>query len=228
MLVWIPAGFVAVSVALVVAMKWIPVVVTAFMVSHGAYVQKWVPIEKVAPEMIAAVIEAEDAKFFSHNGFDWSEIRAEVRKAGGIAAVRENGFDGLRGCSTISQQTAKNCFTRGRRTWFRKAVEAYFTVLIERIWGKKRILEIYLNIAQTGPGMYGVEAAAQKYFSVSAWELKVSDAASLACCLPNPGYRTPEWVERYMGSRRSAIARHTARLVYEPTTEELIRYGIFF
>ena len=111
----------------------------------------------------------------------------------------------MRGCSTISQQTAKNCFTWCSHTWIRKCVEAYYTVLIEKIWGKERILEVYLNIAEMGPGIYGAEAAARRYFHIHASDLTKADASSLACCLPNPLHRDPNWVNRFMPKRREQV-----------------------
>ena len=121
---------------------------------------------------------------------------------------QEHMFDGtpIRGCSTISQQTAKNCFTFCSHTWLRKGIEVYYTVLIEWIWGKDRIMEVYLNVAEFGPHLYGIEAAAQRYYSISAADLTLADATSLVCCLPNPLHRDPDWVNRYMSSRRAEIA----------------------
>jgi len=149
--------------------------------------------------MIYAVITAEDQRFFQHNGFDYKEL-SQMKQ--------EHFFDGspIRGCSTISQQTAKNCFTWCSKTWLRKGIEAYFTVLIEKIWGKERILEVYLNVAEMGPGIYGAEAAARHYFNISASDIKRADAASLACCLPNPLHRDPDWAKCHMAKRLAQIA----------------------
>lgn len=138
----------------------------------------WVSIEEISPYLQLAVICAEDQTFLSHSGFD--------RKA--IEKALENNEKGkkLRGGSTISQQTAKNAFLWQGRTWFRKGLEAYFTLLIETIWSKERILEVYLNSIEMGPGVFGAEAAAQYWFKKSAKNLKVENAAALAAILPNP------------------------------------------
>lgn len=211
LLVYIPAGAVLCSILLVVLLKWIPITNTLLMlkrqISRGVSVKcKWTPIEDISEEMIFAVIAAEDQKLFQHNGFDFDEIKR---------MNREHLFDGspVRGCSTISQQTAKNCFTWCTNTWLRKGIEAYFTVLIEKIWGKKRILEVYRNVAEMGPGIYGVEAAADKFFHIHASDLTMADASSLACCLPNPLHRDPVWANRYMASRRAQIARDASKLM---------------
>lgn len=209
--VWIPAALVAASVLWVLILKWAPVKVTPLMIKRSvqtgtlSYKYRWVPLEEISPCMVAGVIAAEDEKFYSHSGFDYEQI-ALVRKD------YEQGCGKLRGCSTISQQTAKNCFTFCSRTWARKAIETYFTVLIEAIWGKQRILEVYLNVAETGPGIYGVEAAADNYYSIHAKELTIADASALACCLPNPRFRNPEWVYCNMEKRRGEIARRAASI----------------
>lgn len=208
--VYVPAGYVLFSLFLVILLKWVPVTTTPLMIKRGLQhigdktinvKYRWVSLEDVSEEMIKAVISAEDQKFQFHNGFDFEEI-ARMKQA--------HMFDGspVRGCSTISQQTAKNCFTVCSHTWLRKGIEAYYTVLIERIWGKRRILEVYLNVAEMGPGIYGVEAASRKYFHIHASDLTMADATSLACCLPNPLHRDPDWVNKYMETRRYQIAKH--------------------
>lgn len=214
-LVYIPAGTVLYSILLVLLLKWIPVSCTPLMLKRSIHhfsgkdipvKYNWTPIEDISDEMIYAVIAAEDQRFFLHDGFDYQEIRR---------MGREHLSDGspLRGCSTISQQTAKNCFTWCTRTWLRKGIEAYFTVLIEKIWGKERILEVYLNVAEMGPGIYGAEAAARRYYHIHASDLTMADASSLVCCLPNPLYRAPAWVNRYMAARRSQIAMDASEMI---------------
>lgn len=209
LLAYIPAGFVAASVLLVTLLKWVPVTCTPLMLIRGLQnigndaiiiKYKWTPLEDISDEMIKATIASEDQKFLLHDGFDFDEI-AKMKQ--------EHMFDGspIRGCSTISQQTAKNCFTFCSHTWFRKGIEAYYTVLIEKIWGKRRIMEVYLNVAELGPGIYGVEAASRKYYHIHTSNLTMADATSLACCLPNPLHRDPEWVNRYMEARRAQIAK---------------------
>lgn len=211
LLVYVPAGFVVTSVLLVTLLKWVPVTITPLMVRrsiesigkpHHPFQRKWVPLESISDNMIRAVIAAEDQKFLCHDGFDFEELGR--MKQGHIS-------DGspLRGCSTISQQTAKNCFTFCTGSWLRKGVEAYYTVLIEWIWGKDRIMEVYLNVAEFGRQIYGIEAAAQHYYSIRAEDLTLADATSLACCLPNPLHRDPDWVNRHLASRRSEIAAYS-------------------
>lgn len=210
LIVYIPAGAVILSFLLVMILKWAPVTCTPLMIRRGLQntgtnslkvKYKWTPIEAISEDMINAVISAEDQRFYAHNGFDFEELSR---------MKRDHLFDGspLRGCSTISQQTAKNCFTWCSKTWLRKAIEAYFTVLIEKIWGKERILEVYLNVAEMGPGIYGAEAAARRYFHIHAYDLTKADASSLACCLPNPLHRDPDWVNRYIPERRSQIIQN--------------------
>lgn len=213
---YIPAGFVMTSIVLVIILRWIPVPFTPLMVKRALRTMgdkaisvqyNWTPLNNVSEVMIEAVIAAEDGRFYSHNGFDFKELRRMQEK---------HLFDGspVRGCSTISQQTAKNCFTWCTNTWFRKGLEAYFTVLIERLWGKQRILEVYLNVAEMGPGIYGTQAAARRYFNIDASELSLADASSLVCCLPNPLHRNPNWVNQYMPGRRAQIANLTSTRVY--------------
>jgi len=192
---------------LVLILKWMPVFVTPLMtvrslqnIDEKSYCIKkeWTSLDNISINMSKAVMAAEDQKFYIHNGFDYDEI-TRMR--------RDHLTKGkpVRGCSTISQQTAKNCFTFCTRTWARKAVEAYYTVLIEKIWGKDRIMEVYLNVAEMGVGIYGVESASEKYFGHKASDLSEGEAASLACCLPNPLKRTPEWVNKHMVKHRSDV-----------------------
>ena len=211
LLAYIPAGFVVTSVLLVTLLKWVPVTFTPLMLvrelqnaGNGSIHRdcRWTPLSDIPEDMIKAVIASEDQRFLFHNGFDFDEM-ARMRQ--------EHASDGspVRGCSTISQQTAKNCFTFCTHTLLRKVIEAYYTVLIEKIWGKRRIIEVYLNVAELGPGIYGVEAAAGKYYHIHACNLTMADATSLACCLPNPLHREPEWVNRHMGAHRARIAKYS-------------------
>ena len=163
---------------------------------------QWVSLDDISDDMVKAAIAAEDNKFLWHKGFDFEEMDR---------MKEQHMFDGspIRGCSTISQQTAKNCFTFCSRTWLRKGIEAYYTVLIEKIWGKRRIMEVYLNVAEMGPGIFGVEAASRRYYHIHSSDLTIADASSLVCCLPNPLHRDPEWANRYLGSRREWIANYS-------------------
>ena len=212
-LVYVPAILLVASLLIVLAMKWGPVSRTPLMVTQRianlgnksmTVKYEWMPLDRISDAMIRTVIVAEDSRFFNHAGFDFQEMRL---------MKKQHLYDGspIRGCSTISQQTAKNCFTLGSKTWLRKGVEAWFTVLIERIWGKRRILEVYLNVAEMGPGIYGAEAAAQRYFHIPASALTIADASSIACCLPNPRHRYPDWANRSMAGRRAQIAEEASR-----------------
>ena len=208
MLIYIPAAFLIISFSLVLLYKWMPVRWTPLMMvryienyNQKGYVNtlNWIDVENVSPNLIEAIIVAEDQSFYTHNGFDFAEL-SRMKKD------YDHYGKNLRGCSTISQQVAKNCFTFGSHTWLRKGIEAYYTALIEILWGKERILEVYLNIAETGRGVFGMEAACQRYFGTPASEISVSDAAALACVLPKPLTRTPETVMSIHAHRHSAVA----------------------
>lgn len=142
----------------------------------------WLDFDEIDADMPRAVITAEDSRFCTHNGFDVKGIRA--------AMMRNLEGGKLRGGSTISQQTAKNVFLWPKRSWLRKGLEAYFTVLIELLWDKPRIMEVYLNVVETGIGVFGVEAGAQHYYGKSARDLTRREAAQLAAILPQPIKRT--------------------------------------
>ena len=208
-------GLVLFSVLWVTALKWVPVWVTPLMVQRSWQFRndpdfktrkKWRSLDRIAPEMAKAVIASEDQRFLDHDGFDRIEIRnaLDERKSG----------KRRRGASTISQQTAKNVFCWPSRTWLRKGVEAWFTILIEKIWGKERILEVYLNVAEMGRGIYGVEAAAQAHFGRSAAELTRREACLEAACLPNPLQRNPARPSDYVSRRAAAISRQMGNLAY--------------
>jgi monofunctional biosynthetic peptidoglycan transglycosylase len=158
---------------------------------------RWVAIDAVSPNLLRAVVASEDARFCIHHGFDWVEIGHALR------ALRAE--HRLRGASTISQQTAKNLFLLPVRSYLRKLVEAYATVLLELMWSKTRILETYLNIVEWGPGIFGAEAAAQASFHRHASELTRRQAALLAAILPNP--------RRWSAARPSAHVEERARTI---------------
>lgn len=176
-------GFLGLSLALVLLFKFVPVPVTATMVLDGNGITKdWEPLSQIDRNMVRAVIAAEDGKFCTHDGFDREAIET---------AMRENAQGGrIRGGSTISQQTAKNVFLWQGGGYFRKGLEAYFTLLIEKIWGKRRIMEVYLNVAETGIGTYGAQAGAQRYFGKSAASLSPLESARMAAALPLPKERS--------------------------------------
>ena len=181
-LVWAVIWFAGLSFALVIAYRVVPVPVTATMLMDGNGIAKdWTPLSRIDRNMVSAVIAGEDGKFCSHDGFD----REAIEKA-----IERNAQGGrIRGGSTISQQTAKNVFLWQGGGYFRKGLEAWFTLLIENIWGKRRIMEVYLNVAETGIGTYGVEAGAQRYFGHSAARMSTSEAARMAAALPLPKER---------------------------------------
>ena len=174
--------FIGISLALVIVYRFVPVPVTATMLmdEHGM-TKTWTPLSRIDRNMVSAVIAGEDGKFCSHNGFDREAIEE---------AIRRNQQGGrIRGGSTISQQTAKNVFLWQGGGYFRKGLEAWFTLLTEQIWDKRRIMEVYLNVAETGRGTYGVEAGSQRYFNHSAARLSPSEAARMAAALPLPKER---------------------------------------
>ncbi|MDR1681151.1 MAG: monofunctional biosynthetic peptidoglycan transglycosylase [Prevotellaceae bacterium] len=195
------------SLAQVLAYRWLPVSHTPLMLlrawehrhdSAWTVRYQWVPRQAISPQMTLAVIASEDNRFEQHWGFDWYEIdRARNREK----RTR------IRGASTITQQVAKNLFLWPQRSWLRKGLEAYYTVLIECCWSKARIMEVYLNIVETGAGTYGVEAAAQRYYKKSALALTASEAAMIAVCLPNPIRRNPAKPTAYLLKRRQAVLK---------------------
>ncbi|WP_081853313.1 monofunctional biosynthetic peptidoglycan transglycosylase [Erythrobacter longus] len=174
--------FVGVSLLLVIAFKWVPVPITATMIMDENSVTKdWEALENIDPNLAYAVIAAEDAKFCEHWGFDAQAIEK---------AALDNAKGGrIKGGSTISQQTAKNVFLWQGGGYFRKGLEAWFTFWIEAVWGKERIMEVYLNVAETGIGTYGAEAGAQRYFGHSAARLSPDEASRIAVALPQPKKR---------------------------------------
>ena len=174
--------FMGISIALVIVYRFVPVPVTATMLlDEHAITKDWTRLSRIDRNMIDAAIASEDGKFCQHGGFDKQAIEN---------AIKRNAKGGrIRGGSTISQQTAKNVFLWQGGGYFRKGLEAWFTFLIENIWGKRRIMEVYLNVAETGIGTYGVEAGAQRYFEHSAARLNTSEAARMAAALPLPKER---------------------------------------
>ena len=212
-LIRIPLAMVAASIALVFIFKWVPVRYTPLMlkrfienINDDSYsnTRTWVSLDDISPNVIRAVMASEDGRFPEHNGFDLEELQKMKRE-------HDKYGKKLRGCSTISQQTAKNCFTFGSRTWLRKGIEAYYTVLIELIWGKERIMEVYLNVAETGKGLFGIEAAAMKYYGRHASRLTLRQASAIACVLPAPLRRTPSYVASKMPERLETTVRRASR-----------------
>jgi len=206
---------VVLSVVLVLCLRWVAPPTSAFMVgSHLAQLlssdsrsrvrYQWVDWEAISPQLPLAVVAAEDQKFSRHAGFDFDSI--------GKALERNRQGGRLRGASTISQQVAKNLFLWPGRSYVRKGLEAYFTVLLECLWPKKRILEVYVNIAEFGDGIYGVHAAAESVFGKKPAELTNWDAALLAAVLPNPKVLKARKPSAYVKERRRWIATQMRQL----------------
>ena len=174
--------FLLITVAWVGIYAIVPPPITATMImDENSITKDWVSFSDISPNMVRAVIAAEDGKFCSHDGFDTEAIQK---------AIARNAQGGrIRGGSTISQQVAKNAFLWQGGGFFRKGLEAYFTFLIETIWNKQRIMEVYLNLAETGIGTYGVQAGAQRYFNKDAKDLTKIEAARIAAALPLPKKR---------------------------------------
>ena len=198
LIVW----FLVISVGLTVIYRFVPVPVTVTMLTdpHG-FTKDWTGLSRIDRNMVAAVIAGEDAKFCSHNGFD----RAAIEKA----IERNARSKRIRGGSTISQQTAKNVFLwqgAGWTRYARKGLEVWFTFLIEKIWGKRRIMEVYLNVAETGIGTYGVEAGAQRYYRHSAARLTRSEAGRIAAALPSPKKRAVNGARGFTRRHGNTIA----------------------
>jgi monofunctional biosynthetic peptidoglycan transglycosylase len=208
-------GLAAAIVLLVGLLRWVDPPTSAFMLEarwaafatgDRNYRQRysWVALEAISPQAAMAVIAAEDQQFPFHTGFDFKSIREAVR--------HNERSRRIRGASTISQQVAKNLFLWPGRSYFRKGLEAGFTLLIEWLWPKERILETYLNIAEFGRGTYGVEAAAQRYFHKPARRLRREEAALLAAVLPNPLRLRVEAPSAYVRARQAWILRQMTGL----------------
>lgn len=205
---WVLALFFGTSILAVVAYRFIPVYVTPLMVircfqqvADGESVKlhhHWVALDRISPHLPVAVMASEDQRFLIHHGFDFDAIEK--------AAKRNRSGQGRKfGASTISQQTAKNVFLWPGRSWTRKGFEVYFTGLIELLWSKQRIMEVYLNSIEMGDGIYGADAVAKYHFSKSADELSRSECALIAATLPNPRKFDSGNPSAYMRARRGKI-----------------------
>ncbi|GLS02072.1 monofunctional biosynthetic peptidoglycan transglycosylase [Brevundimonas denitrificans] len=190
----------------VVIQRFLPPPITFLMVSRAVGGEglsyRWRSLDDISPRLVQAVIASEDATFCAHSGFDMKAIERALKAN---ARSEKRGSGRIRGGSTISQQTAKNAFLWPGRDWIRKGLEAGYTVAIEAVWGKRRIMEVYLNVAEWAPGVYGAEAASQHWFGKSASELSSREAARLAAILPSP--------RRYSASSPGPyVRRRTARI----------------
>jgi len=201
-LFWLVVIFVVGPLALAAAYRFVPPPVTVLMLQRAGEdgIRKdWRPLDRIDPDLVHAVVAAEDSRFCAHRGFDVEAIRK---------AMESNGDGGrVRGGSTISQQTAKNVFLWPQRSWVRKGLEAGFTALIETLWGKPRIMEVYLNVIEFAPGVYGAEAAARHWFGKSAETLTRTEAARLAAILPAPRRYKAADPGPYVRRRSGRIAR---------------------
>jgi monofunctional biosynthetic peptidoglycan transglycosylase len=220
---WAVAGFTVASCLLVLVFRFVPVPGSGLMVqrrieswsSDTPYTarHRWVPLEEIAPSLGVAVIAGEDQNFPDHFGFDWQAIEK---------AVQHNEHSRRkRGASTVSQQTAKNLFLWSSRSWTRKGLEAWFTLLIEAGWPKKRILEVYLNIVEFGDGIFGAEAASRAYFGKPAKRLTPSEAALLAAVLPNPHKYRANAPSEYVRARQAWILNQMRQLGGEQVVKAL-------
>ncbi|MFC3580574.1 monofunctional biosynthetic peptidoglycan transglycosylase [Sphingomonas hylomeconis] len=196
-------GFVIVTVLWVLLYRFVPPPITLTMAGDmlggHSVTKKWMPLSDIDPDMPRAAIAGEDGRFCTHHGFDFSAMAN--------AAYRNAQGGRIRGGSTISQQTAKNAFLFQGGGYVRKALEAYFTVLIEALWGKRRIMEVYLNIAETGIGTYGVEAGSIRYFGHGAARLSPSEAGRIAAILPLPKKRAAKAPKGFTRRHGNTIAR---------------------
>lgn len=211
------------SLFTVILYKFVPVYYTPLMIirlyeqhkegKKGRLQHRWVPLDRIAQPLVQAVVASEDNLFLDHNGFDLTQIKKAREEA-------EKGKR-LRGASTITQQTAKNVFLWPGRSFIRKGLEAYFTVLIEWIWGKERIMEVYLNSIEMGNGIYGAEAVAEAHFRKKAYQLTPGECALIAASLPNPVRFNSGKPSEYLRKRQAKILSLMGKLIkidmgYEP------------
>ncbi len=199
--------FFATSIGWVILARFVPVYVTPLMFIRTVEAlaageaprntKDWVSIDKISHNMVQAVVASEDNLFMQHHGFSVTDIEKAIK--------HNKKGKRIRGGSTISQQTAKNVFLWPKRSYLRKGLEAYFTVLIELFWSKERIMEVYLNVIEMGDGVYGVQAAAQTYFNKDALQLTKSQSALIAACLPNPRKYSASNPSSYIQRRKSKI-----------------------
>jgi len=203
------AGFLVLSILFVALYRYVPPPATPLMLLRLAegygLARSWRPLAEISPSLVRAVMASEDQKFCRHHGFDWEAI-------GNAWEQYFSGEGRLLGASTISMQTAKNVFLWPGRDWLRKGFEAYFTPLIELAWSKRRILEIYLNVVEWGPGIYGAQAAAEHYFRKPASRLTVAEAARLAAVLPDPLDRSASRPDGDVRDRAAFILRQMPNL----------------
>lgn len=203
----------------IIILKWVnpPITITqivSFVSGHGIK-RDYVNNNLISSNAKLAVIASEDQLFPDHSGFDWKSIKKAMK-------YNEKKPGRIRGGSTISQQVAKNVFLWQGRSWIRKGLEVYFTFMIELVWGKERILDVYLNVVEMGDGIFGIEMAANQYFNKSASNLTRQEAALIAACLPNPkGYKVKP-PSAYISGRSRTIMRQMNNLQMDPDIQNLI------
>lgn len=204
----------------IIVLKWIdpPVTLTQLgsLLGGDGLKRDYVRGSEISPNLKLAVMASEDQVFPDHDGFDWKSIKKAM-------AYNQKKPGRVRGASTISQQVAKNVFLWQGRDWIRKALEVYFTKMIEWIWGKKRILEVYVNVIEMGKGIYGAEAAAQAYFKKPAKNLTRREAAMIAACLPNPKEFTVKPLHPRVASRSGWVVGQMAALEKDPDVQAVIQ-----
>ena len=208
---WTVVAFLGSTILAVVALRFLPVYFTPLMfircyeqIAEGKSLKMkhhWVPLNKISPSLPMAVMASEDAKFMRHHGFDYQAIEHAAERN------RKHPEKRKLGASTISQQTAKNVFLWPGRSWVRKGFEVYFTTLIELMWPKERIMEVYLNSIEMGDGIYGADAVAEEHFGTDALSLTKSQCALIAATLPNPRKFSSKNPSAYMRKRQAKIMR---------------------
>lgn len=219
---WIKKIFIILFIAqlvYIVLLKWIdpPITITQFAswISGHGLKRDYVSSSSISYNAKLAVISSEDQLFPDHRGFDWKSIKKAMK-------YNEKKPGRIRGASTISQQVAKNVFLWQGRSWIRKGLETYFTFMIELIWGKKRILEVYLNVVEMGDGIFGIEMASQKYFNEPAKNLTRQEAAMIAACLPNPKRYKVKPASSYVLSKSRWVMRQMGFIEPDPDVQKLI------
>jgi monofunctional glycosyltransferase len=204
----------------ILLLKWVdpPFTLTqlgSFITGNGLS-RDYVDYKEMSPYAKLAVISSEDQLFPDHSGFDWKSIEKAME-------YNKRKPNRVKGASTISQQVAKNVFLWQGRSWFRKGLETYFTFMIELIWGKRRILEMYLNVSEMGPGLFGIEAASRHYFKKPARKLTRQEAAMIASGMPNPKKYTVKPLTRYVASRYPWVVRQMNNLQHDPDIQKLLQ-----
>jgi monofunctional biosynthetic peptidoglycan transglycosylase len=204
----------------IILLRWVepPITMTQFIswISGNGLKRDYVNGDDISPNAKLAVISSEDQLFPDHEGFDWKSIKKAME-------YNKRKPNRIRGASTISQQVAKNVFLWQGRNWFRKGLEVYFTFMIEVFWGKKRILDVYLNTIEMGDGIFGIEAAAKTYFNKPAKNLTRQEAATIAACLPNPKRYKVKPLSNYVASRSQWVMQQMSFLEPDPDIQRVIK-----